>query len=57
LKKHTEVQKAKDLEKKALKSNDSKDIEAAHKQIVVAKEAEAECNCAKGKAEASAHSA
>lgn len=57
MKEHTELLKAKDLQKKALKSNDSKDIVAAHKQIVVAKDAEAECNCAKGKAKASAHSA
>lgn len=42
---------------KALKSNDPKDLEAAHKQIIVAKKAEADCDCAKGKAKASAHAA
>ena len=40
-----------------MKSNDSKDLEAAHKQIIVAKKAEADCDCAKGKAKASAHAA
>jgi len=52
-----ELQKAKDLQSKALKSNDPKDSEAAHHQIVVAKSAEADAHCAQGHAEASAHAA
>jgi hypothetical protein len=57
LKAKTELQKAKDLQAHALKSNDPKDSEAAHKQIIVAKNAEAAAHCAQGKAEASAHAA
>ena len=57
MKAKTELQKAKDLQGKALKSNERKDSEAAHKQIVVAKNAEAEAHCSQGKAEASAHAA
>jgi hypothetical protein len=40
-----------------LKSNEPKDSESAHKQIIVAKHAEAAAHCAQGKAEASAHAA
>ena len=40
-----------------MKSNDPKDSAAAHKQIIVAKNAEADAHCAQGKAEASAHAA
>ena len=40
-----------------MKSNDPKDSADAHKQIVVAKNAEADAHCAQGKAEASAHAA
>ena len=57
MKAKTELQKAKDLQVKALKSNDPKTTDNAHKQIVVAKDAEAAAHCAQGKAEASAHAA